>query len=72
MKRAYKTELKVTEEQKTKIRKTIGTCRFVYNLYLDTQKTFYKETGKFMSGYDFSKWLNNKYIPENPEKIWIK
>jgi len=55
MKRAYKTELKVTEEQKTKIRKTIGTCRVVYNLYLDTQKTFYKETGKFMSGYDFSK-----------------
>jgi len=72
MKRAYKTELKVTEEQKTKIRKTIGTCRFVYNLYLDTQKTFYQEAGKFMSGYDFSKWLNHKYIPDNPEKIWIK
>jgi len=72
MKRAYKTELKVTEEQKTKIRKTIGTCRFVYNLYLDTQKTFYKETGKFMSGYDFSKWLNNNYIPQTPEKSWIK
>lgn len=72
MKKAYKTELKVTEEQKTKIHKTIGTCRFVYNLYLDTQKTFYQETEKFMSGYDFSKWLNNKYIPENPDKQWIK
>jgi len=72
MKRAYKTELKVTDEQKTKIRKTIGTCRFVYNLYLDTQKTFYQETEKFMSGYDFSKWLNNQYIPKNPDKKWIK
>jgi len=25
-----------------------------------------------MYGADFSKWLNNEYIPQNPEKAWIK
>lgn len=25
-----------------------------------------------MSGMDFSKWLNNIYIPNNPEFLWIK
>jgi putative transposase len=25
-----------------------------------------------MSGMDFSKWLNNDYIPNNPDKLWIK
>jgi len=26
----------------------------------------------FISGSDFSKWLNNEYIPNNPDKAWIK
>ena len=25
-----------------------------------------------LSGYTFSKWLNNEYIPNNPDKLWIK
>lgn len=25
-----------------------------------------------MSGYNFSKWLNNEFIPNNPDKSWIK
>ena len=25
-----------------------------------------------MSGKSFSVWLNNEYIPNNPDKIWIK
>ena len=25
-----------------------------------------------MTGRDFSVWLNNEYIPNNPEKAWIK
>jgi putative transposase len=72
MKKAYKTEIKVTDEQGVKIRKTIGTCRYIYNLYLVTQKEYYEETKRFMSGYDFSKWLNNMFVPENPDKKWIK
>jgi putative transposase len=72
MKRAYKTEIKVTQQQQNKIKRTIGTCRYIYNLYLAKQKAYYAETEKFMSGYDFSKWLNNVYVPENPDKQWIK
>lgn len=26
----------------------------------------------YLSGYDFHKWLNKEYIPNNPNKIWIK
>ena len=25
-----------------------------------------------MTGKSFSVWLNNEYIPNNPDKIWIK
>ena len=25
-----------------------------------------------MTGKSFSVWLNNEYIPDNPEKVWIK
>lgn len=25
-----------------------------------------------MSAKDFSVWLNNEYIPDNPDKAWIK
>jgi len=25
-----------------------------------------------MSGMDFSKWLNNEYLPNNPDNAWIK
>ena len=25
-----------------------------------------------MTGYSFSVWLNNEYIPNNPDKAWIK
>ena len=38
MMKAYKIEIKLTEEQKLKVNKTIGTCKFVYNLYLQKNK----------------------------------
>jgi putative transposase len=69
---AYKTEIKPTDEQKIKINKTIGTCRFIYNFYIAYNKEIYKSTGKFITGYDFSKWLNNEFILNNPEYLWIK
>ena len=70
--RAYKTEIKPTEEQVPKIRRTIGTCRFVYNFYLTHNKETFNKGGKFVSANDFSKWLNNEYLPNNPDKSWIK
>lgn len=59
MKKAYKTEILLNEKQQQKVHQTIGVCRFVYNLYLTTAQKHYKDTGKHLSGYDFSKWVNN-------------
>lgn len=72
LKKAYKIEIKPTEEQITKIHQTIGVTRFIYNFYIDHNKEFYEKEKKFVSGMDFSKWLNNKYIPNNQDKSWIK
>lgn len=70
--KSFKTEINPTLEQKVKINKTIGTCRYVYNFYLSHNKTLYDKGEKFMTGKKFSVWLNNEYIPNNPDKIWIK
>jgi len=114
--RAYKTELHPTKEQAEKIDRTIGTCRYVYNLYIAENKGRYEKKRShqqsterirkikdawakndpsdrriipaeyflaireermsrekaFISGMDFSKWLNHAYIPENPDKSWIR
>lgn len=72
MLKSYKTEIEPTAEQTQTINKTIGTCRFVYNLYLAHNKEVYEKEKKFVSGMDFSKWLNNVYIKENPDYSWIK
>ena len=70
--KSFKTEINPTEEQKVKIRKTIGTCRYIYNFYLAYNKELHDNGEKFMSGKSFSVWLNNEYLPQNPDKLWIK
>ncbi|MGU3368985.1 RNA-guided endonuclease InsQ/TnpB family protein [Bacillus mycoides] len=70
MRRAYFIEIKPTNEQIKKINQTIGVCRYVYNLYISKNKEIYETEGKFLSGYDFSKWLNNVYTKECSQ--WIK
>jgi len=70
--KSYKTEINPTNEQKQIINRTIGVSRFVYNLYLGHNKEIHAQGGKFINGMDFSKWLNNEYIPQNADKIWIK
>ena len=72
LKRAYKVEINPTDEQKSKIHQTIGVSRFIYNFYIARNKEIYEREGKFVSGMDFSKWLNNEYIPNNQEMKWIK
>ena len=72
MLKSFKTEINPTEEQKTKIRKTIGTCRFIYNFYLAHNKKLHEDGKKFMSSNKFRIWLNNEYLPQHPEYSWIK
>lgn len=72
MLKSFKTEINPTSEQKVKVHKTIGTCRYVYNFYIAYNKELYDNGEKFISGKSFSVWLNNEFIPNNPDKAWIK
>ena len=72
MLKSFKTEINPTDKQKVMINKTIGTCRFVYNFYIAHNKEIYSLENRFVSGYDFQKWLNNTYLKEHPEYSWIK
>ena len=70
--RAYKIELKPTDKQVQVIERTMGVCRFVYNLFIATNQDNYKNKKRaYMGGYEFSKWLNNDYRAANPDKLWI-
>ena len=44
--KSFKTEINPTDEQKVKIRKTIGACRFIYNFYLAHNKELCKSQYK--------------------------
>ena len=70
--KSFKTEINPTEEQKVRIRKTIGTCRFIYNFYLAHNKELHESGKKFMSSSQFRVWLNNEFLPSHPEYSWIK
>ena len=72
MLKSFKTEMQPTEEQASIINRTIGTCRFVYNFYISHNKELYETNQPFMSGKDFSLWLNNVFLPANPGYSWIK
>ena len=72
MLKSFRTEIHPTEEQKVRIHKTIGTCRFIYNFYLAHNKELHKNGERFMSSSKFRVWLNNEYLPNHPEYSWIK
>ena len=66
--RAYKTELKPTEQQKQKINQSIGICRWLYNSYLANNKELYQQykdglidkKNSFVSANDFDKYINHE------------
>ena len=58
-----KTQLKL-------INNTLGCCRYIYNLYLGYNIDNYKNGGKFISGYDFSK-IVNKLKKGDSDYLWI-
>ena len=70
MLRAYKIEILPTPEQALKIRKTIGICRYLYNLYLASNFEVYETLGKgfFVTGYTFDKYVNHVV---KKEQRWI-
>jgi putative transposase len=70
--KSYKTEINPTVEQKQIIHKTIGVCRYIYNFYLAYNKEIYEKEKRFVTANEFSKWLNNTFIPNNQKYRWIK
>ena len=72
MYKALKIELKLTLSQKIKVCQTIGVERFIYNEYIKYNQEQYKLGNKFVSAFEFSKYINNIYLPNNPDKKWIK
>ncbi|WP_339006174.1 transposase [Fusobacterium polymorphum] len=72
MYKALKIELKLTVAQKIKVCQTIGIERFIYNEYIKYNQEQYKLGNKFVSANDFFKYINNIYLPNNPDKKWIK
>ena len=72
MLRSFRTEIDPTQDQKIRIHKTIGVCRYLYNFYIQHNKELHENNKGFMTGRSFSVWLNNEYLPQNPDKSWIK
>ena len=68
MYKALKIELKLTLSQKIKVCQTIGVERFIYNEYIKYNQEQYKLGNKFVSAFEFSKYINNIYLPNNPDK----
>lgn len=75
--KTYKIEVNLSNEQIIKFKQMQGTCRWLYNEYIETNKLIYQmyQLGcsdiKFMSGYDFDKYVNNT-LSKQLNMQWIK
>ena len=55
-----KIEIYPNQTQINKINGTLGCCNWIKNKYLEMNIERYKNGEPFMSGYDFSKYINKK------------
>ena len=69
MKKVCKIQIYPNKTQEMVINRTLGACRFIYNKYLEYNLNYYKETGTFLSGYDFSKILTE--LKKTEEFSWL-
>jgi putative transposase len=67
--KAYKFRIYPNEEQKILLAKTFGSCRFVYNYFLDRRIKLYKEEEKSMTYYDMTAELTQ--LKKQPEYEWL-
>ena len=76
--KAYKTEIKPTQQQIDKINQNIGVCRWVYNEYIAKNKELYNQYKNglidkkhaFISANDFDKYINHE-VKTLEEYSWI-
>jgi len=64
--RTYKTELHPTREQVEKIDRTIGTCRYVYNLYIAENKERYEKQKAFRLESDRLRTIKESWAKNDP------
>ena len=69
MKKVCKIRIYPNKTQESIINRTLGACRFIYNKYLEYNINYYKETGKFLKAYDFSKILTK--LKKTEEFYWL-
>ena len=69
MKKVCKIRIYPNKTQESIINRTLGACRFIYNKYIEYNITYYKETGKFLSGYDFFILLTK--LKKTEEFSWL-
>lgn len=53
------------------IQGTFGTVRWIKNKYIETNINYYETQHKFLSGYDFSKYINH-IKKKDPDYYWIR
>lgn len=78
LQKAYKVELKPTQQQIQKINQSLGICRWLYNSYLAKNQVLYNQyqngeidkKNSFMSANDFDKYINNE-VKVLDEYKWI-
>ena len=58
--KTYKTKLKPSNKQRTRLFKNASVARFAYNLTLEIQETNYKNGGKFLSDCDIRKIITKR------------
>ena len=69
MKKVCKIRIYPNKTQESIINRTLGACRFIYNKYIEYNITYYKETGKFLKAYDFSKIVTK--LKKTEEFSWL-
>ena len=69
MKKVCKIRIYPNKTQESIINRTLGACRFIYNKYIEYNINYYKETGKFLTAYDFSKIVTK--LKKTEEFSWL-
>ena len=69
MKKVCKIRIYPNKTQESIINRTLGACRFIYNKYIEYNITYYKETGNFLTAYDFSKIVTK--LKKTEEFSWL-
>ena len=63
----YVVRIYPTEEQEGQIRRSGGSCRFLYNALLSWEKSVYEKEKRFVSGYE----LNSYILDLKKEYPWL-